>query len=90
MTDNCLASKISSCCRMFWSEVNNKQTNRGVRDSELVVDTEQGGSPPLCDLPGCSWMVESAMCSVLLIRDLSFYVPMIRDLINTWGGLRLL
>ena len=31
---------------------------------------------------GSCWMVESAMCSVLLIRDLSYDVPMNRDLIN--------
>ena len=27
-----------------------------------------------------SWIGESALCRVLLTRDLSFYVPMIRDM----------
>ena len=40
MTDNCMASKIGSCCRMFESEVKSKQTNRGVPDGELVVERE--------------------------------------------------
>ena len=40
VTDNCMASKIGSCCRMFESEVKSKQTNRGVPDGELVVERE--------------------------------------------------
>ena len=40
MTDNCTASKNGSCCRMFESEVESKQINRGVPDGELVVGRE--------------------------------------------------
>ena len=91
MTDNCTASKIGSCCRMFGSLVKSKRTARGVPDGELVVErevvlvllivTDSG----LLEMSSGSWMVESAMCSVLIIRDLYFYVLMIRDPLKTWG-----
>ena len=54
-------------------------------DREVVLVLSVTASGLLEMSSGSCWMVESAMCSVLLIRDLSFYVPMIRDLINTWG-----
>ena len=84
VTDNCMASKIGSCCRMFESEVKSKQTNRGVPDGELVVEREVVLVLLIVTDSG-SWIGESALCSVLLTRDLSFYVPMIRDPLSTWG-----
>ena len=82
MTDNCMASKIGSCCRMFESEVRGKQINRGVPDGELVVEREVV-LVLLSVTDSGSWIGESALCSVLLIRDLSYDVLMIRDLLNT-------
>ena len=57
-------------------------------DGELVVEREvvpvllSVTASGLLEMSSGSWMVESAMCSVLLIRDLSCDVPMNRDLIN--------
>ena len=62
-----------------------------VPDGELVVGREvvvvllSVTASGLLEMSSGSWIGESALCSVLLIRDLSYYVPMIRDLINTWG-----
>ena len=89
MTDNCRASKNGSCCRMFESEVKSKQKNGGVPDGELVVAREvvqvllSVTASGLLEMSSSSWIGESALCSVLLIRDLSYDVLMLRDLLNT-------
>ena len=55
-----------------------------VPDGELVVGREVVLVLLIVTDSG-SWIGESALCSVLLTRDLSFYVPMIRDPLSTWG-----
>ena len=50
-------------------------------DGELVVAREVV-QVLLSVTDSGSWIGESALCSVLLIRDLSYDVPMNRDLIN--------